>query len=134
MAEYAIPEQLRRRTPEERDAYLRAKAPDVAAKFSCTEDEALEILRSVDSGGGTLVVLPDRPGDEAEVTPAKGSIRFVLERPDDERLNFSIEFEGQGAEEITLANHDEHGWDGMDLLADTVKSIGEALGIEVVER
>lgn len=132
MAEYEIPAPLRRRSPESRAAYIAEKVPQIAKRFNCTEEEARALLEGVDGAGAALVTVPE--GHEVKVTPAEGSIRFVLERPDDERLNFSIEFVGQGAEEITASNHDEHGWDGMELLVDTVKSIGEALGIEVVER
>lgn len=136
MAEYrdTVPEklQIQRRTPESRAAYIAEKVPIIAKRFNCTEEEARALLEGVDGAGAALVTLPE--GHEVKVTPAVGSIRFVLERPDDERLNFSIEFEGQGAEEIVASNHDEHGWDGMGLLADTVRSIGTALGIEVVER
>lgn len=110
---------LRRRTPEERAAYLEARVPDTARRFNCTEDEARQILQL---------------GQIRKPTPEKGSISFVLTRPDDETLKFSIEFAGQGGEEITTITHDQYGWDGIDLIKGTVTSIGEALGIEVVER
>lgn len=137
MAEYqyqeTVPFVLRRRTPESRAAYIAEKVPIVARRFGCTEEEARQLLEGVDRlTDGTSVALPE--GYEPEVTPAVGSISFVLERPDDETLKFSIEFAGQGGEEITTATYDEVGSSGMGLVEDTVKSIAEALGIEVVER
>ena len=34
---------------------------------------------------------------------------------------------------IIAANHDEHGWSGMDAIEQTVRKLGKALGVEVVE-
>jgi hypothetical protein len=126
-----VPDALRRRTPEERQAYLDEKTPAVAKKFGVSEEEARELLAM---SGGAYALEPDATVGPAPVTPATGSIRFVLTRENDETLNFSIEFEGQGGEDITTVTHDEYGWSGIDLIKDTVKSIGEALGIEVAEQ
>lgn len=133
-AEGTVPFSLVRRTPEARKAYLEAKVPDVARRFNVSEDEARELLAM--AGGVTAISEQGQvgPAPVTPATPATGSISFVLTRPDDETLKFGIEFAGQGGEEITTATHEEHGWDGMSLIEDTVKSIGEALGIEVVER
>lgn len=135
MAEYQDTEQetvpfvLRRRTPESRAAYIAEKVPVIAKRFNCTEQEARLLLEGATD---TAAVAP--PDIEAKVTPATGSIRFVLERPDDETLTFTVEFEGQGGEQVARVTHDSHGWDGMGLLQGVVQGIGEALGIEVVER
>jgi hypothetical protein len=61
-------------------------------------------------------------------------VRFVIRRPDDDTAEIAVEFGESGGEDITTATHDEHGRAGMELVVDTVRSIGEALGIEVVDR
>ena len=134
MAEFrdTVPLTLKRRTPEDRAAYLEAKVPDIARRFNVSEEEARQLLAM--AGGVNALAGDAEVGHGPVVTPAVGSISFVLERPDDETLKFSIEFAGQGGEEITTATHDEVGASGMGLVEDTVKSIAEALGIEVVER
>lgn len=134
MAEFrdTVPLTLKRRTPEDRAAYLEAKVPDIARRFNVSEEEARQLLAM--AGGVNALAEDAEVGPGPVVTPAVGSISFVLERPDDETLKFSIEFAGQGGEEITTATYDEVGSSGMSLVEDTVKSIAEALGIEVVER
>lgn len=59
---------------------------------------------------------------------------IIITRPDDRTLNISVEYGGEAGEDITTATHDEHGWDGIDLVKDTVVSLGEALGVRVEER
>lgn len=127
-----VPFALRRRSAESRAAYIAEKVPIIAKRFNCTEGEARALLEGVSTGVAGIDELPELR--EPKVTPAVGSISFVLERPDDETLKFSIEFAGQGGEEITTATYDAVGSSGMGLIEDTVKSIAEALGIEVVER
>jgi hypothetical protein len=122
LTDAGVPQALRRRTPEERERYIAEKVPVIAKRFSVSEAEARSLLE----GLGNPPVAP-------APTPEEGSIRFVLTKLDDETLNFSIEFEGQGSEDVTTVTHDEYGRSGIDLIKDTVATIGEALGIEVVE-
>jgi hypothetical protein len=81
------------------------------------------------------------PHDASEHVARKAQFRsttlepvIVLTRPDDETLNIAVEYGGDAGEDITTATNDLHGSSGMGLVEDTVKSLGEALGIRVVER
>lgn len=70
-----------------------------------------------------------------EDTPTDSSVAFVLSRPDDETLVFSIEFDGQEpGEEISRADHDNDGWSGVELLKETVERTAAAIGARVVNR
>jgi hypothetical protein len=48
-------------------------------------------------------------------------ITVTIERPSDEELVVRI-----GKREIIRANHDEHGWLGMDLLRQTFRALASA--------
>jgi hypothetical protein len=60
------------------------------------------------------------------VGKGKKNLGFTLYRPDEERL--SVHLNGQY---VTSANHDEHGWEGIDKLETTVNRIAEILGLPV---
>ena len=55
-------------------------------------------------------------------------MKIYIRRPDDERMVVYVD-----RKEIIAANHDEHGWSGMDAIEQTVRKLGKALGVEVVE-
>jgi hypothetical protein len=52
------------------------------------------------------------------------TVRIV--RPDDETVEVWV-----GDELIVEANHDEHGWVGMDVAAEAATGVARALGAEV---
>ena len=56
------------------------------------------------------------------------SLHITIVHPDDEHLN--IEFNG---EVVASANHDEHGWSGMDAVEKTARAIAEAVGLDISE-
>lgn len=53
----------------------------------------------------------------------------TLRRPDDELLEVRI-----GRRLIAAANHDEHGWSGMDAVERTAVAVARACGAEVQDR
>lgn len=50
------------------------------------------------------------------------SVELEIERPDDETLTVKV-----GGELIAGANHDDHGWAGMDLLETTARNVHKAV-------
>jgi DNA gyrase/topoisomerase IV subunit B len=54
------------------------------------------------------------------------TVRVVYE--DDEHIE--VQVDGKG---VAWANHDEHGWSGMDSVIKTAFAVARALGVEVVE-
>lgn len=50
------------------------------------------------------------------------SVELEVERPDDETLTVKV-----GGELIAGANHDDHGWAGMDLLETTARNVHKAV-------
>lgn len=56
------------------------------------------------------------------------SLHIAIVHPDDDHLR--IEANG---ETIASANHDEHGWSGMDAVEKTARAIAEAAGLDVSE-
>jgi hypothetical protein len=54
--------------------------------------------------------------------PWSTSVELEIERPDDETLTVKV-----GGELIAGANHDEHGWAGMDLLETTARNVHKAV-------
>lgn len=51
---------------------------------------------------------------------------FVIYRPDDEKM--AVHLNGQY---IGSANHDEHGWAGMDMFEKTITKIAEVLNLPI---
>lgn len=49
-----------------------------------------------------------------------------IERPDDETIQVYV-----NGESIISANHDEHGWSGMDAVEKTALAVARACGAEV---
>lgn len=70
---------------------------------------------------------------EPEAQPqgqATGSAPTVeITSPDDEHVSILI-----GGVEIASANHDEHGWSGMDAVVRAALAVAEAAGLEVEDR
>jgi hypothetical protein len=52
--------------------------------------------------------------------------RLTITRPDDDHLIVEI-----GGEEVASANHDEHGWSGMEAVEQTALAVAKAAGLEV---
>lgn len=50
-------------------------------------------------------------------------------RRDDETISIRI-----GRRTVASANHDEHGWAGIELIENMAKEVGIALGLPVVEK
>lgn len=69
-----------------------------------------------------------RPADDRVVEP-KAPPTVTLRRPDDELLEVRI-----GRRLIAAANHDEHGWSGMDAVERTAVAVARACGAEVQDR
>ncbi|MFG3709496.1 hypothetical protein [Micromonospora sp. NPDC047730] len=55
--------------------------------------------------------------------PARSGPRISIERPDDERIQVHI-----NGQEVASANHDEHGWSGMDAIERTALAVARACG------
>ncbi|WP_045740761.1 hypothetical protein [Actinoplanes rectilineatus] len=53
---------------------------------------------------------------------------ITIRHPDDEHL--TIEVNGRT---VSSANHDEHGWSGMDAVEKTARAIAKAAGVAVEE-
>lgn len=53
---------------------------------------------------------------------------ITLRRTDDEHLDIEV-----NGNVVASANHDEHGWSGMDAVEKTARAIAEAAGISVEE-
>lgn len=60
--------------------------------------------------------------EEARKATAAGST-VSIERPDDERIEVHV-----NGQVVATANHDEHGWSGMDVVEKTALAVARALG------
>lgn len=55
-------------------------------------------------------------------------MQIQIHRPDDETVEIYV-----GETEVAYANHDVHGWAGMNAVEETARRIANALGMEVIE-
>ncbi len=55
-------------------------------------------------------------------------LRISIIHTDDDHLHIEV-----NGEPVAYANHDEHGWSGMDAVKNTATAIGAAAGIEVTD-
>jgi hypothetical protein len=55
-------------------------------------------------------------------------ISILIVHPDDEHLRIKV-----NGRTVATANHDEHGWSGMDAVEKTARAIAKAAGIAVDE-
>lgn len=56
------------------------------------------------------------------------AVHVTIVRPDDETVVIEI-----NGEEVASANHDEHGWSGMDAVVKTAVAVAEAAGLDIHE-
>ncbi|MEU0078626.1 hypothetical protein ABZY58_12070 [Micromonospora tulbaghiae] len=62
----------------------------------------------------------------AGLNAAAGLPAVTIERPDDERIEVHV-----NGREVATANHDEHGWSGMDAVEKTALAVARAFGAVV---
>lgn len=91
-------------------------------------DNTSEIYQAVDQIAAMVrdevrAQLAEQPKPERGERPAA---RVVILAPDDEHV--VIEVDGS---EVASANHDEHGWSGMDAVVRTAVAVAEAAGLTV---
>lgn len=65
---------------------------------------------------------------EYRTRPAENHARVAIVRPDDDHVVVEVD----GAE-VASANHDEHGWSGMDAVVATALAVAKAVGLEAGE-
>ncbi|MEV6297832.1 hypothetical protein AB0M02_00330 [Actinoplanes sp. NPDC051861] len=56
------------------------------------------------------------------------NVSITIAHPDDEHLRVKV-----NGRTVATANHDEHGWSGMDAVEKTARAIAQAAGIAVDE-
>lgn len=53
--------------------------------------------------------------------------KIIIKSVDEETLEFYVD-----DKQVGFANHDEHGWSGMDATKSLVRNMAKALGIKVI--
>lgn len=61
-------------------------------------------------------------------TPDPAAVTVTIERPDDETMEVHV-----NGEVVASANHDEHGWSGMDAVERAALAVARACGASVGE-
>lgn len=93
------------------------------------QDDNEPILCGVVGSELTALLNYPWPGEEAliELHEDNPSLRLTVQRPDDEHLVVKI-----GDHEVAGANHDEHGWDGIQVVEETARAVHRAVLARVI--
>jgi hypothetical protein len=111
---------------DEAGRYARAEAEKIVA--GATINGQLTVRRTDPVTGREYSQLSEVLVAAPEDIPLATAIRLVIVRTDDEHLTVEVD----GAE-VAHANHDEHGWSGMDAVEKTARGIAEAAGLAINE-
>lgn len=102
---------------------------DFTAEVTPDERRIVVNIYDLDQGADALALIHGVVTDLTPVVrrdPAEATIS--LESDNDEHVSVVLD-----GEEVIEANHDEHGWKGMDLIVTAAKKIADATGATFVD-